>query len=373
MKSMCTHIGGWGKLSSQHLTKEIIVVTVEIGDGGAERVLTELMEQWVKKGNHVTLVQTRPNLYGRGYKLAKGIRRVDIDSNGRTKISRYTVETLSLIRYLKKHSDAVVVAFANASIRIVAVASLLVNNRIVFSERCDPRYTPDSQIMRWLRDRLFCVADICVFQTVQAKKLFPKRVQEKGVVIPNPVNNHLPDVKNRIRKKVIVTACRLAPQKNLPLLINAFAKLIMDFPEYKLEIYGTGVEEDRLQKLIIQLGLNNKAFLMGHSSNIYEIMRDCALYVCSSDYEGLSNSLIEALCMGAPVVSTDHPIGGAREMITNHENGILTPVGDTDALYKAMKYILSHPLEAKRMGDNAFLLRNRWPVDEIADRWLDLF
>lgn len=370
---MCAPIGGWGKLSSQHLAKEIIVVTVEIGDGGAERVLTELMEQWVQKGNNVTLIQTRPNLYGRSYGLAKGIKSIDIHSNGRTKVSRYAGETISLIRYLKKHSDSVVVAFANASIRIVAVASLLVHNRIVFSERCDPRYTPDSQIMRWLRDRLFCIADVCVFQTVQAKLLFPERAQKKGIVIPNPVNTHLPDVKKGNKKKVIVTACRLAPQKNLPLLINAFARLVSEFPEYKLEIYGTGDENERLQKLIYRLGLNNKAFLMGHSSNIYNIMRDCALYVCSSDYEGLSNSLIEALCMGAPVVSTDHPIGGAREMITDHENGILTPVGDMDALYEAMKYILSHPTEAKRLGENACLLRNRWPVDDIADRWLDVF
>ena len=97
------------------------------------------------------------------------------------------------------------------------------------------------------------------------------------------------------------------------------------------------------------------------------------MYVCSSNYEGLSNSLIEALCMGMPVISTDHPIGGAREMITDRLNGLLVPVGDTEALYQAMKYIIEHPDAARKMGMEATKIRNRWPISEIADRWTRLF
>lgn len=353
--------------------KEIIVVTVEIGVGGAERVLTELMEAWVRKGYHVTLVQTRPGIYGHSYSLADGIENVDLSSNAKTKVSRYLGETVALLRFLKTKPTATIVAFANASIRIVGVCSFFIKNRIVFSERCDPRYTPPSKLMRWLRDRLFGLADVCVFQTEQAKALFPRKARERGVVIPNPINTNLPSVYHGEHRQVIMTACRLAPQKNLPMLIKAFAKIAEEYPEYKLEIYGSGDEENALRQLIADCRIEKNAFLMGHSSNIYQIMRECGMYVCTSDYEGLSNSILEALCLGLPVISTDHPVGGAREMITDHVDGLLVPVGDTEALYRAMKYIIDHPDEAQKMGEEAAKIRSRWPIGKIADRWTQLF
>ena len=354
-------------------SKEIIVVTVEIGLGGAERVLTELMKEWVHKGNAVTLIQTKPGIYGHSYTVDKDIRLVSFKSRGHTKVSRYFHETTDLLKYLKKHPNATVVAFVNPSIRIVAACSLFVRNRVVFSERCDPRFTPPSRLMRWLRDRLFRFASVCVFQTEDAMKLFPKGVQKKGIVIPNPVNPDMPPVTTMHRNKVIMTACRLSTQKNLPMLIKAFSGVVKDYPEYSLHIYGTGEERDNLQKLIEKYDLEGKAKLIGHSSDIFHIMQESAMYVCSSNYEGISNSLLEALCMGMPVISTDHPIGGAKVMISDQENGLLVPVGDDEEMCSAMKYLIEHPETAERLGENAKKIRERWPVDKIADRWLSVF
>ena len=352
--------------------KEIIVVTVEFGDGGAERVLSELMAAWVAKGHKVTLIQTMPGIYGRSYNVVSEIESIDIHTNRKTKVGRYYFETISLLRYLKKRPNATVLAFANASIRIVGICSFFTSNRIVFSERCDPRYTPSTKMMRLLRDWLFGRADVCVFQTQEAKQLFPKNVQKKGIVIPNPINPDLPDVFHGQRRKVIITASRLAPQKNLSMLIRSFAKLVKEYPEYSLEIYGTGDEKKSLQEQINSLGLGKSIKLMGHSSNIHNIMRESAMYVCSSDYEGLSNSILEALGLGLPVVSTDHPIGGARTMITDGVDGFLTPVGDADAFYAAMKFIIDNPDIALKVGENASKIRERWPVQKIADLWLNI-
>jgi len=358
--------------NSSTFPKEILVVTVEIGEGGAERVLTELMEEWAREGHNITLIQTRPGFYGHCYSIPKGIHNIDISSNKKTKIGRYFDETISLLKCLRTRPTATVVAFANASIRIVGVCSLFTSNRIVFSERCDPRYTPYSKILRLLRDWLFVCADVCVFQTEEAKKLFPLRIQKKGVVIPNPVNPHLPPVFDGMRRKVIVTASRLVPQKNIPMLINAFAKLHNEYAEYTLEIYGSGSELKNLQNLIDNLGMNNSVKLMGHSSNIHNIMRESSMYVCTSDYEGLSNSILEALALGLPVISTDHPIGGAREMISDHVNGLLVPVGDVNALYLAMKYLIENPDIAQSIGEKAADIRHRWPVQVIANYWINL-
>ena len=360
------------KGSSEH-AKSIVVVTEEFGLGGAERVLSELIKEWSSLGNKVTLFQTRPNYYNRSYDVANGVHTISINPKGKVKIIRYPYQVIALCKYLLNNKDAVVVAFGNPSICIVAICGFFVPNRIVFSERNDPRYCPSTVVRRWLRDRFFTFADVCVFQTEQAKKLFPLKAQLKGVVIPNPINQDLPIANTAKRNRTIITACRLTPQKNLPMLINAYAKLVKEYPEYELEIYGTGDEYDNLIRLIRQLDVENRARLMGHTSHIYEIMKESAMYICTSNYEGISNSLLEALCLGMPVISTDHPTGGARELIRDHVNGILIPVGDVEALYEAMKYLINNPHIAQQFSTNAVQIREKWPIREIAERWISLF
>lgn len=353
--------------------KEIIVVTVEMGVGGAERVLSQLIDQWIKFGNHVTLIQTRPNYYGHSYDLNPLINQVNIQAKGKNKITRYLGETISLFKYLKKHPDATVVAFANASIRIVGVCSHFVKNRIVFSERCDPRNSPGTELMRKLRYRLFELADQCVFQTQEAMNCFSKKAQSKGVVISNPVNQKIIEPWEGEKRKVIVTACRLSPQKNLSLLIKACSRVFANHPDYSLEIYGSGDEKSKLEKLINCLQMENHIKLMGHTSCLHQVMRDCSMYVCSSDYEGISNSMLEAMALGLPVISTDCPVGGARETISDGENGMLIPVGDEDAMFGAIQKIIENPSIGIKMGIKAQNVRIDYDLENIAYKWLELF
>ena len=93
----------------------------------------------------------------------------------------------------------------------------------------------------------------------------------------------------------------------------------------------------------------------------------------SSDFEGLSNAMLEALAIGLPVVTTDHPPGGARAYITNYENGILTPVGDIDAMAKAMCYVAEHHEKAQEMGQKASRIREELSSDNICEKWKKVF
>ena len=174
------------------------------------------------------------------------------------------------------------------------------------------------------------------------------------------------------REKTIVTACRLHPQKNLPMMINAFSMLADEFPEYKLVIYGQGVLEDELRGQIKSLNLEDRILLPGFASNILEKVAPCSMYVSSSDFEGISNSMLEALGMGLPAVVTDCPVGGARMVINSGENGILVPVGDTKAMYEAMRSILKDPALAAKLSQEAIKVRDKFPLCKIAKRWLDV-
>ena len=96
------------------------------------------------------------------------------------------------------------------------------------------------------------------------------------------------------------------------------------------------------------------------------------MYVSSSDFEGISNSMLEALGMGLPTVVTDCPVGGARMVINSGENGILVPVGDTKAMYEAMRSILKDPALAAKLSQEAIKVRDKFQLCKIAKRWLDV-
>ena len=96
------------------------------------------------------------------------------------------------------------------------------------------------------------------------------------------------------------------------------------------------------------------------------------MYVSSSDYEGISNAMLEALAIGMPCVCTDCPIGGANATIRNGENGLLVPIKDKESLYKAMKEIIEDPALATKLSANATKIREELSLDQIARRWEEL-
>ena len=109
----------------------------------------------------------------------------------------------------------------------------------------------------------------------------------------------------------------------------------------------------------------------GFSKNLYNDIIDSSIYVCSSDYEGISNSVLEALGLGIPVISTDCPVGGSRLLIEHEVNGILVNVGDVDALYMQMKRLIDDPRLCEKLSGNAIKVREKYNVDRIAQLWID--
>ncbi len=353
-------------------SKEIIILTTSLGNDGAERILTELSNEWVKTGKKVIVAQTGVEVKSSSYVLDERVERINIHVDRKNRVQWYIEEVRAVIKLMNEHKGATVLAFLSRSFYILYIASFFTTNRIVFSERNDPTRWPAKRISRKMRDIAFCRADACVFQTREALEHFPRKAREKGTIIPNPCNPNLPDRFTGERRKVVVSASRLNAQKNLPMLISAFERLHKDFPEYRLEIYGEGEERNRLEALVKSLGLEGCISLPGFAKNIHDIMVDCAMYVCSSDYEGISNSMLEALGMGVPTISTDCPVGGAREMIQPDINGLLVPVGDVNALYDAMKHVATDSEFSRKLSENACKIREYFKIESISNRWLSV-
>ena len=145
------------------------------------------------------------------------------------------------------------------------------------------------------------------------------------------------------QRPVVLAIGRLDQAKDYPTLIRAFARLRCEGCLFRLMILGEGELRGSLEALVLECGLSaSEVELPGFVSNPFAYLSRCGVYVLSSRYEGLPGALIEAMACGAPVVSTDCP-SGPREVLEDGRWGLLVPVGDVDALAKAINTMLTTP------------------------------
>ena len=345
-----------------------IVFTIsQLSGGGAERVVSLLSGCFVEKGNTVTIITFLDK--ERVYPLNEKVRLEELKCS-----SERFIGTISQIRALRKKikniRPDVIISFLPVVNMITLVADLGLNSNVIVSDRHAPYQNPRKKVVRVMRDFLYHLSDGFVFQTMDARDYFGKYAIERGTVIANPLTGTLPEPYKGIRKKKFVTAVRLDPQKNLEMLIDAFSRFEKLYPDYTLEIYGEGSQRSYLENKCKEMNVENKVVLKGFSKNLHENILDASAFIMSSNYEGMSNSLLEALALGVPVISTDHPIGGARMFIKNGNNGILTKVGDTDEMFNALLFAANNPEKMQAMADEAIRIRQQISVEKIVSQWM---
>lgn len=212
--------------------------------------------------------------------------------------------------------------------------------------------------------------DGLVFQSEGARDFFDEKIRAKSVVIHNSVE--VPVDKYPVplnRRKRIVSAGRLHEQKNHSLLIDAFAKIASDIPEYELVIYGDGDLRESLQKKIYNYKLNDRISLLSACKDLWDKIHDASLFVLSSDFEGMPNALMEAMALGIPCLSTDCRPGGAHTLIKDGINGFVIPRKDTNALAEKMLYILTHPDVSKKISEGGRKIAYTHNEKETFDKW----
>ncbi len=171
--------------------------------------------------------------------------------------------------------------------------------------------------------------------------------------------------------KVIVTAVRLEPQKNLALLIKAFNR-VKDKIKSKLLIVGEGSLREELEGLVNDLKLHNDVRFMGWRRNPFKYIKNSDLFVLSSSWEGFGNIIIEAMACGAPVISTDCPFG-PNEIINNGVDGILVPVNDPGRLADEIINVLSNKKLSEKLAKNGKERSKHFEAGNIAKEYAELF
>ena len=294
-------------------------------------------------------------------------------------VSQYHAEIKSVRNKLKKSPDTSVITFLQPSIPITLIAAKNLPNRIVISERGDPKRQMKKRYGYKFVKKYYQRADAVVFQTNDAKAAYPKNISAKGTVIFNPINDKLPEPYFGEREKYVTTFCRVSRQKNLPLLVEAFADFYKEYSDYRLKIIGEPQNDDdtaslnEAKTLAAKLGVTGYIDFEPFSAQVHSLIIRDMIYVNSSDYEGMSNAMLEAMAIGMPVICTDCPIGGANAVIRNGENGILTEVGNAKEMSEAMKKIAGNKEFADTLSQNAAKIRNEMSLANTAKKWMELF
>lgn len=353
--------------------KRIVFVIDRLSTGGAERVAAAVANEISNRKEYETYVITYADKEEKEYYLSERVVRYAISkvNYGRVRTIAYKYRTL---KKLLAEIDPYCVCSLTIPKTNVVLMSATRNRKypIILSERNDPARFPVEKSMRIARTLMYEKCDGIVFQTYGAKSYFSESIKSKSAVIPNPLTASLPERYTAERERIIVNFCRIEPQKNLKLLIDAFRLIAEEFQDYTLEIWGEGSQKEELQHYVNANGLSGRIRFHGYSGDIHNQIRNASLFVSSSDYEGISNSMLEAMAIGLPVICTDCPPGGARATIEDGMNGRLVPVGDENALAEAMRDLLSNPTKLDAYGKRASELREKLRADIIAQEWVDV-
>lgn len=338
-----------------------------LGKGGAERVVCNLANHLVNHHHEVDIVTVGDS---ESYLLDESIRRYKLIYNHERKnvLVDSARRVYRLFRYLRKKRDVFVVMLPFTTLLLLRLR-LFVRGKIVASERSFPTYYTQREQTRL--KKLAHSADAWIFQTKAAKEWYGLALgKARSIVIANPINERFIHKRHVVveRKKTIVTAGRLTDVKNHSLLIRAFAKIASEFDDYRLIIYGEGELKPQLESEASELGLERKVVFPGFA-DWGKLSSDAGLFVLSSDLEGMPNSLMEAMALGLPCISTDCEGGGAAFLIDNETNGLLVPKGDVDALADAMRRMLSDKEFAEQCGKKAHKICERLAPEKVYGQW----
>lgn len=311
----------------------------QMGVGGAETVLAQIANHYAENGWAVEIVMLLGHQIEREhFHLKETINVLDMSIQGKSYMRSSIKWLISVNKYLVKTRPDVVVSFVGRVNAVVLTAALGNRIPIVVSERNDPRNDGRGNIMLKYCDWVYKRANAIVFQTSYQQHCFSKRHENRSCIIPNPIN--VPQ-SGKIDEdpNLIVTAGRLHPAKNHKMLICAMSIVKDQIPDAKCKIYGDGELKSELRKLIDDKGLQSTVFLEGRKDNISNYIGKAKIFAMSSDYEGLSNALMEAMMMGKICISTNY--NGVEDLIEDGINGIVVPMGDEQEMAKAIIRALS--------------------------------
>ena len=365
--------------------------------GGVERVLTDKMNYLVNNGFEVTVVTYQQGNHPIIFPLNSTIKHID------TNTPFYTIYRFNRIKRIFKLLEVKrqfrrkiqnIINIENPNIIIITtyglptcgiVAELDTKAKLIVEAHAPKSMTVEGNIHSKNKFRRFVDKVYNEYQCRKVKKFDLlvlltessyrdwKNIAKNYIVIPNPVT-YYPEstLRNNTPLKRIIAVGRLHPQKGYDRLIEAYAMISNQCPEWHVDIYGIGDEKQHLSELIDHFKMQNKIYIHPATLNIYEEYFASSFFVLSSRFEGLPLVLLEAMSCGLPCLSFKCKYG-PEDIIENGINGLLAKDGDVKDLAAKILWMCNHERERESMGVQARKTSEKYKKDNIMPLWVDLF
>lgn len=364
------------QIMSKNTRIRIALFCPSLRGGGAERVMVQLANEFVKQDLDVDLVLA--NAEGEYFsEVSKKVNVVDLKSH------RVLASLPGLIRYLRLSKPTMMISTLDYANVIAVWAKLLSRSKTRLYLREDSVVNPEimsfkGKVAFKMMSSTYSKSDGVIAISSGVKESLLSHIDIKSdivKVIYNPVIND--DIYKLAKEeidhpwfkepgKVVLSVGRLVIEKDYETLLRSFSKVVEN-QDAKLIILGEGGEREKLEKLIQSLGIERYVDLMGFVTNPFKYMFRSNLFVLSSMQEGLGNVLIEAMALGTRVIATKCP-GGPSEVLENGRWGTLVPVGDVDALANAMEKALNNQQQVTYSSE----CLDRFDSKKIAKEYLSL-
>ncbi len=261
-------------------------------------------------------------------------------------------------KYLKTQEIDVLLCVQNRDVKIGGLAARLAGTPVIFA-----RQGLDTMKRLFFHKIAFTkFVDGIITNTNSIKKLYESynwfskdfiHVIYDGLVLPDKLSKI--DLHKEFDlipgSKVIIGTGRLAEQKRFDLLIKVGALAKKQDLNWSIIIAGTGRMEKELQRMAVESGVEDIIKFIGFRDDVLTLMHSADLFVLSSDSEGMSNALREAMAVGKACVATD--VYGVEELFQNNAAGLMVKKGDHELLFDGIKKVLSNENIKKTLEKNA--------------------
>jgi glycosyltransferase involved in cell wall biosynthesis len=362
----------------------LMIVIHSLHGGGAERVTVDLSEFWRARGYEVTVV-TQAGPEHDAYQLHADVRREVLGTAGasgnKLKALYSNLRRLwRLRRLIRKYQPTIILGMMTTSSVLAILAARGLSCRVIATEHTHPPFQDLPSVWKKMRKKAYPQAYKVVALTSDTARWIKESIPGSQVcVIPNAVvwplaqTDPVVEPPQRGTRKRLLAVGRLHSHKGFDLLLTAFASIQSYFPDWDLVILGEGPDREALQGQVQQLGLDERVAMPGRVGNVGQWYQSSDLYVLSSRVEGLSNTLLESMASGLPVVAFDCDTG-PREIVRHGIDGALvSPPEDVDALAAHLSDLMAHPDKRKTLAMRAVDVRDRFSSVRIMALWRQVF
>lgn len=360
----------------------VLVYIDSLKAGGAERVALQFAT-WLQEAGHQPLLMTRrpacDDFYPVPASLKRTVEPADPRWLRRLGWAGFPLRLLSLRSALQQHRPDLVLALTTLPATKVLLASVGLGLPVVVSERNYPPAKPPALPWRWLRRLAYPRAALHLVQTQQiARWLQQQRLARRTSVLANAITwplpsfapQQLPDAWLKPDQPMLLAVGTKAHQKGFDWLVQAFAAVVTQHPQWRLVILGLTSElyrgEDQCAALLARLPLQHPArsriLFPGRAGNVADWYARADLFVLSSRYEGFPNVLLEAMASGVACLSFDCPTGPS-ELIADGDNGCLLPLSSSDPvadLASGLDRLMGNAYTRARFSQAAVAVRERF-------------